>query len=404
MPSSATVAKTYKSLVKKEIKLSSLSPFTQWLPRKLLPGIRFHWNAIWHHRLAMEIACQFSENGDYGTFLTSLEKYYKEYGKLYSTMPLCSNKSISHYIGQCALDALLKKVNEKNITTLDEAFSRVSKDGAFTEGGHYSQFVIDCFDRVGVLFDNWFGVSDNKILQDSYVHLSNNMGKVKKWQRRITDEDGVMAVIGDGWHEKIIPGVEDGVFYYEDMTIYRESNWLVIKNHRQNPFSLHQHPHGDEILIAHKNDWLIKGSGMPSYKHVMRKPWKWRRPRNHFFTESWLDWWILWRYRVSWSKDKSNSRMVDINDTDLDIFESGKKTVRLPGIRTEVIGGLTSPYIWWYGKFKFLVDGINIKLRGADHAHVATTYNNEEKIPVVRISGENLKIRISVNDREETNS
>ena len=50
------------------------------------------------------------------------------------------------------------------------------------------------------------------------------------------------------------------------------------------------------------------------------------------------------------------------------------------------------------------MDGINIKLRRADHAHVATTYNNEEKIPVVRISGENLKIRISVNDREETNS
>ena len=136
----------------------------------------------------------------------------------------------------------------------------------------------------------------------------------------------------------------------------------------------------------------------------MRKPWKWRRPRNHFFTESWLDWWILWRYRVNWSRDKSNSRAVDINDTDLSIFESGKKTVRLPGIRSEVIGGLTSPYLWWYGKFTFLVDGINIKLRRADHAHVATTYNNEEKIPVVRISGENLKIRISVNDREETNS
>ena len=288
--------------------------------------------------------------------------------------------------------------------TLDEAFSRVAKDGAFTEGGHYSQFVIDCFDRVGVLFDNWFGESDNKILQDSYVHLSNNIGKVKKWQRRIADEDGVMAVIGDGWHEKIIPGVEDGVFYYKDMTIYRESDWLVIKNHRQHSFSLHQHPHGDEILIAHKNDWLIKGSGMPSYKHVMRKPWKWRRPRNHFFTESWLDWWILWRYRVSWSRDKSNSRVVDINDTDLDIFESGKKTVRLPGIRTEVIGGLTSPYLWWYGKFTFLVDGINIKLRRADYAHAATTYNNEEKIPVVRISGENLKIRISINDRKETDS
>ena len=404
MPTTAKVSKTYKSLVKNEIKVNSLAPFTQWLPRKILPGIRFHWNAIWHHRLATEIACQFSEKGDYGTFLIGLEKYYKEYGKMLSTMPLCSNKSISHYIGQCALDALLKKVNEKNIITLDEAFSRVTKDGAFIEGGHYSQFVIECFDRVGVLFDNWFGESDNQILKDSYVHISHNIGKVKTWQRRIADTDGVMAVIGDGWHEKVFPGVEDGVFYYKDMTIYRKRDWLVIKNHRQHPFSLHQHPHGDEILIAHKNDWLIKGSGMPSYKHVMRKPWKWRRPRNHFFTESWLDWWILWRYRTSWSRDKSNSRAVDINNTDLNIFETGKKTVRLPGVRSEVIGGLTSPYLWWYGKFTFLVDGINIKLRGADHAHAATTYNNEEKIPVVRISGENLKIRISINDRKETNS
>ena len=398
------ISRVYKDLRDNKISVGSLTPFTQYLPPKVFPGFRVSWNPIWSHRLAIEIACKLTENGDYATFLKPLIKFRDEYEKMYSTMPLCSNKSISHYIGLCALDAVLQNVNEKHISRLAVIFAKVVKDGAFTEGGHYSKYVTDCCDRVGVLFDNWFGESDNKIIQDSYVHFSNNIGRVKKWQRRIADEDGVMAVIGDGWHEKIIPGVEDGVFYYEDMTIYRESDWVVIKNHRQNPFSLHQHPHGDEILIAHKNDWLIKGSGMPSYKHVMRKPWKWRRPRNHFFTESWLDWWILWRYRVSWSKDKSNSRMVDINDIDLDIFESGKKTVRLPGIRTEVIGGLTSPYIWWYGKFKFLVDGINIKLRRADHAHVATTYNNEDKIPVVRISGENLKIRISVNDREETNS
>ena len=86
--------------------------------------------------MAIEIACQFNEDGDCGTYINELNKYHKEYKKLYSTMPLCSNKSISHYIGQCALDCLLCKPNEKHIATLAEIFNRVVKDGAFTEGSH----------------------------------------------------------------------------------------------------------------------------------------------------------------------------------------------------------------------------------------------------------------------------
>ena len=151
----------------------------------------------------------------------------------------------------CALDALLKNVNEKHISRLAVIFNQVVKDGAFTEGGHYSEYVMECFNRTGVLFDNWFGESSNKILRDSYVHISKNAGKVKTWQQRITDTDGVMAVIGDGWHEKVFPSVVDGVFYYEDMTIHRQDDWVAIHNHRQNSFSLHEHPHCDEILISH---------------------------------------------------------------------------------------------------------------------------------------------------------
>ena len=92
---------------KKEIYVGNLTHFEKWLPRKVL-GMSVHWNAIWSHRLAMEIACQLS--GDYGTYLNPLESYWKEYKKLYSTMPLCSNKSISHYVGQCCLDAVLNKL------------------------------------------------------------------------------------------------------------------------------------------------------------------------------------------------------------------------------------------------------------------------------------------------------
>ena len=389
------ISRIYKDLRDNKISVGSLGDFHQYLPPKILPGFRCSWNPIWSHRLAIEIACRLSEDGDYGTFLKPLIKYRDEYEKMYSTMPLCSNKSISHYVGLCALDALLKNVNEKHISRLAVIFNQVVKDGAFTEGGHYSEYVMECFNRTGVLFDNWFGESSNKILRDSYVHISKNAGKVKTWQQRITDTDGVMAVIGDGWHEKVFPSVVDGVFYYEDMTIHRQDDWVAIHNHRQNSFSLHEHPHGDEILIAHKNDWLIKGSGMPSYKHIMRQPWKWRRPRNHFFTESIWVWWVLWRMRVKLAIDGPGSRAIDIEGNTLFIYETGKKVVRLPGNRSDV-AVLTNDLRWEYGPFYLKVTGINTKLLRGDHAHAATTYGNEETIPVVRIKGENIITRIGL--------
>ena len=55
--------------------------------------------------------------------------------------------------------------------------------------------------------------------------------------------------------------------------------------------------------------------------------------------------------------------------------------------------------VWRYGKFSFKVEGINIKLMGSDYAYAATTYRNEQQIPVIRISGENLITRIAVNDK-----
>tara|TARA_R100000234_G_scaffold12449_1_gene6907 strand:- start:463 stop:1653 length:1191 start_codon:yes stop_codon:yes gene_type:complete len=396
MPSTAKTAERYHSLSNKRISLQCLFPLEQWVPRKIFPKFRFHWNAIWTHRLALEVACQMKESSEYGNYLSELVKYHKAYSQLYSTMPLCSNKSISHYVGLCALDALLSEGNEKNLIALDEAFSRTVKDGAFTEGGHYSKYVTDCFDRAFDLFDNTYSKSNNIVLKDTWNHILNNLIKVKRWQQLISDSDGVMAVIGDGWYEKVIPTSEEGYFYYEDMTIQRESDWVVVKNHRQNPFSLHQHPHCDEILIAHKNDWLIRGSGMPSYKKVMAKPWKWRSPNNHFFTESIWDWWFTWRHRVSWSRDKPNSRVVDIKGDTLLIHDIDKKTIRLPGDRDKVVNGKL--LTWKYGKFTFAVEGINIKLLGSTTAYASTTYGNEESIPVIRISGENIKTRITVND------
>jgi len=397
MPSTAKVANTYHSLARKDIKLKELLPFNKWLPTKIL-GVRAHWNAIWHHRLAIEIACQFRENGDCGTYIHELNKYYKEYKKLYSTMPLCSNKSISHYIGQCALDCLLCIPNEKHIVTLAEIFNRVAKDGAFTEGAHYSKYVTDCFDRVENLFEGWYKNHNNRVLQQSYKDVITSLNKVKRWQRLISDTDGVMAVIGDGWHESVTPIEEDGDFSYSDMTIHRKDGWLAVKNHRQNRFSLHQHAHCDEILIAHKNDWLIKGTGMPSYKQVMAYPLRWRWPRNHFFSESNWDWWIIWRHRVGWAIDMANNRLVEIDDRALTIRDRGQKTLRFPGTQDGIIGRTQQKIKWRYGKFNFVVEGINIEILKSDEVYAATTYKNEQLIPVLRIKGENIITRIRVND------
>ena len=397
MPSTAKTAEQYHSLVKNRIAVHSLFPLKQWVPRKIFPKFRFHWNAIWTHRLALEVACQMKEAGGWATHLKELDDYQTAYRQLHDTMPLCSNKSISHYVGLCAIEALTGKIEEKNLVTLDEAFSRTVKDGAFTEGAHYSKYVTDCFDRVHSMFQEAYGESENIILRSAWNHIVYNLEKVKLWQQLISDTDGVMAVIGDGWYEKVTPTSENGVFYYEDMTIQRGSEWVVIKNHRQNPFSLHQHPHGDEILIAHQNDWLIKGSGMPTYKKVMARPLKWRSPNNHFFTETIWDWWVIWRHRVGWSIDKTNSRIVDIKGSTIVIQDSGKKTVRFPGDRTKVSNGKL--LTWQHGKFRFSVEGINIKLLVSTTAYASTTYGNEESIPVIRISGENIITRISVNDK-----
>ena len=158
-------------------------------------------------------------------------------------------------------------------------------------------------------------------------------------------------------------------------------------------------------MIAHDKDWLVRGSGMPSYKHVMKKPFKWRRPRNHFFTESKWDWWWIWRHRRNWSLDTPHNRIVSFGSSSITITESGKNIIRWPGVRdhVKVLEGGNS-LLWSYGKFSFAVEGINIKLLGKDHAYAATTYGNEEEIPVIRINGENLKTRIMVNDTERTSA
>jgi len=105
---------------------------------------------------------------------------------------------------------------------------------------------------------------------------------------------------------------------------------------------------------------------------------------------------LIRRHRVGWSIDKVNSRGVEIEGKELNVRESGRKVIRWPGERKNVINGSTLK--WSYGKFTFEVSGINIKLLRAGSAYRSTTYGNYQKVPVVRIRGENIETRIKVND------
>jgi hypothetical protein len=53
---------------------------------------------------------------------------------------------------------------------------------------------------------------------------------------------------------------------------------------------------------------------------------------------------------------------------------------------------------WKYTKFNFVVEGINIEVLKDDAVCAATTYGNEQIIPVLRVKGENIITRITVND------
>jgi len=192
------------------------------------------------------------------------------------------------------------------------------------------------------------------------------------------------------------------------MTIYRKDKWLAVKNHRQNGFSLHQQAHCDEILIAHEGDWLIKGAGMPSYKEVMSHPFKWRRPRKHFFSETNWDIWILWRHRIpelTWKNDVALDRLVKIDGNTLTITERPeKRTLRFPGTREllsaeEDLKTGKQKIKWTYSKFTFVVEGVTIELLKDDVVCAATTYGNEKTIPVLRIKGEDIITRITAYDK-----
>ena len=77
--------------------------------------------------------------------------------------------------------------DKKHIITLARIFNKVAKDGAFTEGGHYSKYVTDCFDRTENLFEEWYGINHDNLFCEHHHDIVESLAKVKRWQRLITD-------------------------------------------------------------------------------------------------------------------------------------------------------------------------------------------------------------------------
>ena len=170
------------------------------------------------------------------------------------------------------------------------------------------------------------------------------------------------------------------------MTITRSTNgWLLVANHRKTGFALHEHGHGDEVLVAKDDQWIIQGSGMPSYKQVMAKPWRWRRPRNHFFSESKLDFYSLWRFR----KNSLITRSADTNDGNVTIKDVGNKVVRFPVSDSCQWTNTNNTVFYEYLGYRFITKG-NIKSVKEDYAWQSGGYRVEKKIKVLRIKGTDL--------------
>ena len=145
--STAVAANHYSDLVNKRVEPSEILD-------KISNGSMcpiFHWNAIWHHRVVVELCAQLFEDKEQTAILfVDLKKYQRMYNRMYSTMPLRSNKSFSYYLGVVALDALLcsKNNREKHLKVFHNIITHLNGDGAFVEGSHYSIFCSQSFDRV----------------------------------------------------------------------------------------------------------------------------------------------------------------------------------------------------------------------------------------------------------------
>jgi len=340
----------------------------------------FHWNAIWHHRIAVEISAQLFEDSDkIAPIRESLKVYRENYNRMYSTMPLRSNKSFSYYLGAIALDAINEEYNEKNFKTFYRITKHLVGDGAFIEGSHYSLFCSQSFDRIRSLLQSFY--KENILWKD----LCEVMEKLEDWQRIISNNEGVIASIGDSWYEKVEPSDKTGMFSYKDMTVHKNKRWTIVRNHRKSPWALHEHPHLTEVLVAKDDEWIVQGSGMPSYKHIMSNPIRWRRPRNHFYIEPSFDFIWLWRL----CKSTNKVRMITLNEDDVSVYDDGFLTIRWPFEGNYEWKTNSNEVTFKYKNGSFKVRG-NIDNVKKGFSWQSTSYRKFKKVDVIRIEGRDL--------------
>lgn len=355
--------KYYYDLCDKKITVHDCFPFEDFMP-----FMNMHWNPFWVHRLAIEICKQIVEQKSYVLFELEIQSMWYCFNKLWNTY-FESNKKITHYIAKASIEKVMnRKVSNETFRELEKSYCIIAHDGAWREGSHYAISVLEEITKL-------FFILDRKDYEGTKFHKA--VKSVKKWTKLLANDDAIVTPIGDGWARKIvgIPCKVNGLYEYDDMTILIQDNWKIIQHHRKTGFCFHEQPLLNSLNIAYKNEWVLKGAGIPSYVYKLKNPFKWFRPNNFWITKSWLNLPFIWRFRNPFA-----ITFYIVNDcVHLQIPD---KIVRLP------FDNYVFDNCWLHGNFIFECVCESVKKSKFSKAYITTKYNHWKEQKVINLRNE----------------
>ncbi len=399
--------KAYWALRAGQADLYDMVPLTRWI--RPWP----QWNPIWTHRAIIE-SCKRSwdDNGPVsaGVWSDHLRATRKKLAARWDTTVFGrghSNKSFTHYLTICCLDAAVGEKRIEPFRKLIAIYQELAPDGCWREGIHYGLF---CYDAIRRAWDLLTGVWPHH----QRAGLTRCFQAHQEWLAVTKNHAGIWPTVGDGWpedEEKLwidIPvprkfnAEEPIVIIYGDMTIHRNKDWVVIQNHRRSGPCYHEHCEGDGILVSYKGEWVLPGDGCPTWFRKVLAPWKWDRPKNHWGTVRKWDWPVLWRLRNRRAA-VSTRRVALWRDRVVVEDWVGKNKIQWPSPdQTQTSNSIRfgfNPFTekdfmdWKWGDLGVHVEGA-IPDTKITRANVTTGYKESKQMPAVRISGQRLSTAI----------
>ena len=404
--------KAYWELRSGKVDPYGLAPLTRWI--KPWP----QWNPIWMHRAIIE-CCRYSwdENKavSVGEWADHLRATRKKLASQWDTTLFGrgnSNKSFTHYLTLCCLDAAVGDANLEPYQKLIAIYQEMAPDGCWREGIHYGLFCYDAIFRAWDLLNGVWPIHQRGALIRCFLAH-------QEWLAVTKNHEGVWPAVGDGWPESEVDlwidiptprkfnAGEPITIEYEDMTVHRNKDWVVIHNHRWSGPCYHEHCEGDGILVSYKGEWVLPGDGCPTWFRKVLAPWKWDRPKNHWGSlrsEEWPVFWRLFRRELGWRTVELLRNGVIITDV---LGEDVQwPTQNVPGIEFGMRLGVSHISNrefadWKCGPLGFHVEaaaGIEAKV---SHANVTTGYKKSKRVSAVRVRGQHMVTNVWAMDSPE---